>query len=193
MKDYEPEQRKGKQGEKREEKQEASGMFGRRFRFPSFRFLLDASRFTPVDSGLIPTGGLRAVKGTPFDFTTATPIGARINKEDEQLKLGKGYDHNFVLDQPQKGQLAKAAEVYDPLSGRVMEISTTEPGIQLYSGNFLDGSIKGKGNHVYGFRSGFCLETQHFPDSPNQPQFPTTTLKAGQKYESTTVFHFSTR
>ena len=154
---------------------------------------LDALRFTPVDSGLIPTGELRGVKGTPFDFTTATAIGTRINQDDEQLKLGKGYDHNFALDRTQGARLAKAAEVYDPLSGRVMEISTTEPGIQLYSGNFLDGSIKGKGNQVYGFRSGFCLETQHFPDSPNQPQFPTTTLKAGQKYASTTVFRFSTR
>ena len=154
---------------------------------------LDASRFTPVDSGLIPTGELRAVKGTPFDFTTATAIGARINQDDEQLKLGKGYDHNFVLDLPQGARLAKAAEVYDPASGRVMEVSTTEPGIQFYSGNFLDGSVKGKGGQAYGFRSGFCLETQHFPDSPNQPHFPSTTLKAGQKYTSTTVLRFSAR
>jgi aldose 1-epimerase len=154
---------------------------------------LHASRFTPVDSGLIPTGELRSVKQTPFDFTTATAIGARIGQDDEQLKLGIGYDHNFVIDRPQGSGLMKVAEVYEPTTGRGMEVETTEPGIQFYSGNFLDGSEKGKGGQSYGYRTAFCLETQHFPDSPNQPNFPSTTLKSGQSYISTTVFRFSAR
>ena len=152
-----------------------------------------ASRFTPVDSGLIPTGELRSVEGTPFDFTTATEIGARIDQEDEQLKLCNGYDHNFVLDRAEGAGLSKVAVAYEPTSGRGMEVSTTEPGVQFYSANFLDGSEKGKGGQAYGFRSAFCLETQHFPDSPNQPSFPSTTLKPGQQYESTTIFKFFAR
>lgn len=154
---------------------------------------LFASRFTPVDSGLIPIGELRPVKGTPFDFTTATAVGARIGQDDEQLKLGKGYDHNFVIDRTSGEKLARAAEVYEPASGRVMEVETTQPGIQFYSGNFLDGTAKGKGGVAYNYRSALCLETQHFPDSPNHPEFPTTTLKAGQRFTSTTVYRFSAR
>jgi aldose 1-epimerase len=151
--------------------------------------MLSADRFTPVDSGLIPTGELRAVKGTPFDFQKATAIGARIEENDEQLKLGHGYDHNWALN-GRGGRLRLAARVEEPSTGRVLEVSTTEPGIQFYTGNFLDGSIKGKGGKVYGPRSGFCLETQHFPDSPNKPKFPLTVLKPGGRFESTTVFKF---
>jgi aldose 1-epimerase len=153
------------------------------------RMMLNADRFTPVDSGLIPTGELRAVKGTPFDFQKATAIGARIEENDEQLKLGHGYDHNWVLS-GRGGRLRLAARVEEPSTGRVLEVSTTEPGIQFYTGNFLDGTIKGKGGKVYGPRSGFCLETQHFPDSPNKPKFPLTVLKPGGRFESTTVFKF---
>ncbi len=152
-----------------------------------------ADRFTPVDSGLIPTGELRKVQGTPFDFTKAFAIGARINQDDEQLKLGRGYDHNWVLNAGMKASPVPAATVYEPKSGRVMEVLTTEPGVQFYSGNFLDGSIQGKGGKVYNRRFGFCLETQHYPDSPNHPDFPTTTLKAGQQYHTTTVYAFSVR
>jgi aldose 1-epimerase len=154
---------------------------------------LYASRFTPVDSGLIPTGELRSVKGTPFDFTKSTVIGERINADDEQMKLGKGYDHNFVLDQPDSKKPVVAAEVYEPVSGRVMEVLTTEPGIQFYTGNFLNGSDKGKGGVAYEQRTGFCLETQHFPDSPNKPEFPSTELKPGQEYKTTTIYKFSAR
>ena len=154
---------------------------------------LHADRFTPVDSGLIPTGELRAVKGTPFDFRKATAIGARIEQDDEQLKLGHGYDHNWVLKRSRGGRLRMAARVEEPSTGRVLEVLTTEPGIQFYTGNFLDGTIKGKGGKVYGRRSGFCLETQHFPDSPNKPKFPLTVLKPGGRYESTTVFRFSAK
>ena len=152
--------------------------------------MINADRFTPVDAGLIPTGELRPVKGTPFDFTTATAIGARIEQNDEQLKLGKGYDHNWVLNG--RG-LRVAARVEGPLSGRVMEVLTDQPGVQFYTGNFLDGSIKGKGGKVYGRRFGFCLETQHFPDSPNKPAFPSTELKPGQKLQSTTIFRFTAK
>jgi aldose 1-epimerase len=154
---------------------------------------LHASRFTPVDQTLIPTGELRDVKGTPFDFTKPTAIGARIDNDDQQLKLGKGYDHNWVLDHKTKASLAPAAEAYDPQSGRVLEILTTEPGIQFYTGNFLDASVHGKGGKTYGFRSALCLETQHFPDSPNHPGFPSTVLGPGQHYHSTTVYKFSTK
>jgi aldose 1-epimerase len=154
--------------------------------------MLNADRFTPVDGGLIPTGELRKVDGTPFDFRKPTAIGARIGQTDEQLKLGKGYDHNWVLNAAAQG-MTKAAEVYEPKSGRVMEVFTKEPGVQFYTGNFLDGSLKGKAGKVYQFRYGFCLETQHFPDSPNQPKFPTTTLKPGQRYQTTTVYKFSVR
>jgi aldose 1-epimerase len=153
---------------------------------------LAASRYTPVDSGLIPTGELRPVAGTPMDFREPISIGARIEEADEQLRFGGGYDHNFVLD-GYDGSLRFAARVYEPTSGRVMEVYTTEPGIQFYSGNFLDGSNVGKGGTPYEYRSGFCLETQHFPDSPNQPQFPSTVLRPGERYESTTVYRFTVR
>jgi len=155
--------------------------------------VLHASRFTPVDSTLIPTGELRAVSGTPFDFRKPIAIGARINHDDEQLKFGKGYDHNWVLEESDKPGLQLAAEVFEPTSGRVLEVLTTEPGIQFYSGNFLDGTARGKGGELYAYRTGFCLETQHFPDSPNHNNFPSTELKAGATYHSTTIFRFSTR
>ncbi|HJT87521.1 MAG TPA: aldose epimerase family protein [Bryobacteraceae bacterium] len=153
---------------------------------------LNAKWFTPVDAELIPTGELRTVAGTPFDFTHLTAIGARIDQNDEQLQFGKGYDHNWVLEKT-NGSLSKAAEVYEPQSGRVLEVWTTEPGVQFYTANHLDGTIHGKGGKVYRYRGAFCLETQHFPDSPNQPRFPSTELKPGQTYHSTTVYRFSTR
>ncbi len=151
---------------------------------------LKASKFTPVDKGLIPTGELRNVAGTPFDFTKPTAIGARIDQKDEQLIFGKGYDHNWVLDKTSPGAMTLAARVEEPTSGRVMEVLTTEPGLQFYTGNFLAG-IKGKGGKTYPFRSAFCMETQHYPDSPNKPAFPSTTLKPGQKYQTTTIYKFS--
>ena len=157
------------------------------------QLLLRALEFTPVDSTLIPTGELRAVCCGPFDFTKATAIGARINQGDEQLKFGKGYDHNWVLERTNKGGLQVAAVVFEPTSGRVLEVLTTEPGIQFYSGNFLDGTVRGKGGQLYGQRTGFCLETQHFPDSPNHPNFPSTVLRPGQVYRTTTVFRLTTR
>jgi aldose 1-epimerase len=157
------------------------------------QLLLRAPQFTPVDATLIPTGELRAVRGTPFDFTKATAIGARINQDDEQLKFGKGYDHNWVLERNAKGGLQLAAEVFESTSGRVLEVLTTEPGIQFYTGNFLDGTQKGKGGQSYNHRTGFCLETQHFPDSPNHPKFPSTVLKPGETYKTSTVLRFSTR
>jgi aldose 1-epimerase len=159
----------------------------------SHQLLLRAPKFTPIDPTLIPTGELRAVEGTPFDFRKPTAIGARINLTDEQLKFGKGYDHNWVLEGREKGGLQLAAQVFEPTSGRVLEILTTEPGIQFYSGNFLDGTAHGKGGQPYAFRTGFCLETQHFPDSPNHPSFPPTELKPGQDFRSSTVLRFSTR
>lgn len=152
---------------------------------------LNADRFTPVEKGLIPSGELRAVKGTPMDFTKPMTIGAHINDSDEQLQLAGGYDHNWVLNKTGKA-LTLAARVFEPTSGRQMEVFTTEPGIQFYAGNFLDGTITGKGGKVYVKRYGFCLETQHFPDSPNQPNFPSTRLRPGQKYATTTVYKFST-
>jgi aldose 1-epimerase len=153
---------------------------------------LNAARFTPVDAGLIPMGELKPVDSTPFDFRNATAVGARINANDEQLHLGRGYDHNWVLDSG-GGKLAEAAEVYDPSSGRVLKVLTDQPGIQFYSGNFLDGSVKGKGGKPYEFRSALCLETQHFPDSPNHPDFPSTELKPGQRYHTITIYRFLTR
>jgi aldose 1-epimerase len=150
---------------------------------------LAADRFTPVDSGLIPTGVLKPVAGTPFDFRASTAIGARIEQDDEQLKLGKGYDHNWVLTK--KGsELSLAARVEEPSTGRVMEVWTTQPGIQFYTGNFLDGTIKGKGGTVYARRTALCLETQHFPDSPNQPNFPSVVLRPGTEFKSTTIYKF---
>ncbi|MBX3737354.1 MAG: galactose mutarotase [Candidatus Didemnitutus sp.] len=153
---------------------------------------LNASRYTPVDAGLIPTGQLASVGGTPLDFTTPHAIGARVNAPHEQLKFAGGYDHNFVLDGPAR-QLAFAARVVESTTGRVLEVHTEEPGLQFYSGNFLDGTRVGKSGVAYPHRSGFCLETQHFPDSPNQPAFPNTILRPGQTYRTTTVFAFSTQ
>ncbi|MGA7294171.1 MAG: aldose epimerase family protein [Terriglobales bacterium] len=152
---------------------------------------LHASRFTPVDATLIPTGELKPVAGTPFDFRKPTAVGARINDDNEQLHLGHGYDHNWVLDNG--GKFREAAEVYDPSSGRVLKVFTDQPGVQFYSGNFLDGTVKGKGGKLYGRRTALCLETQHFPDSPNHPAFPTTELKPGQRYHTVTVYSLSAR
>lgn len=151
--------------------------------------MINADRYTPVGDTLIPTGQLAPVQGTPFDFRKPTTIGARINQDNPQLKNGKGYDHNWVLNRTGAG-LQLAARVVEPKTGRTLEIKTTEPGIQFYSGNFLDGTITGKAGHVYKHRTGFCLETQHYPDSPNQPSFPTTILKPGQEYSTKTVFTF---
>ncbi len=156
-----------------------------------YEVTIHADRFTPVNAHLIPTGELRPVGGTPFDFRKPMPIGSRINESDEQLKLAIGYDHNFVLNGTGKGP-SLAARASDPQSGRVLEVLTTQPGVQFYTGNHLDGSVTGKNGKVYGFRSGICFETQHFPDSPNHPEFPSTELKAGQRYQETTIFRFST-
>jgi len=154
---------------------------------------LRARHFTPVDDRLIPTGELRNVAGTPFDFTRAMPIGQRIHEDHEQLKFAKGYDHNWVLDHDHPGSLDVAAEVCDPASGRVLVIATTEPGIQFYSANFLEEMTQGKGGKFYGPHSAFCLETQHFADSPNHPEFPSTVLKTGESYRSTTIYGLSFR
>ena len=151
--------------------------------------MLNADRYTPVDDTLIPTGELAPVAGTPFDFLKPTAIGARINGDHPQLKAGQGYDHNWVLNRKGTG-LELAARVREPKTGRTLEIATTEPGIQFYAGNFLKGDLTGKGGAVYKHRTGFCLETQHFPDSPNQPKFPSTTLRPGSEYHTTTVFTF---
>ncbi|GAC1514236.1 MAG: hypothetical protein NVS1B4_01430 [Gemmatimonadaceae bacterium] len=152
---------------------------------------IDAESYTPVDSTLIPTGTIAPVATTPFDFRTPTTIGARIADAHEQLRFGGGYDHNFVLRRYGPG-LTRAARVAEPTTGRTLEVYTTEPGLQFYSGNFLDGTIRGKGGRVYQRRFGFCLETQHYPDSPNHPRFPTTILRPGQEYRSRTIFAFST-
>lgn len=151
--------------------------------------MIAASHYTPVDSTLIPTGEIAPVEGTPFDFRTPTAIGARIDDADPQIAKGPGYDHNFVLDRKGEG-LELAAQLVGPTSGRTLTIHTTEPGIQFYSGNFLDGTIAGKGGLVYGYRSGLCLETQHYPDSPNQPSFPSTILRPGEEYRTRTVMTF---
>ena len=157
------------------------------------RLVLKANTFVATNDQAIPTGELRNVANTPFDFRTANTIGARINQEtDEQIKFGKGYDHTWVIN-GRAGLLRQAAMVYEPTSGRVMEVWTTEPGVQFYTGNYLDGTITGKSGKPYPRRSGFCLETQHYPDSPNQPTFPTTTLKKGATYRSTTIYRFSAR
>ncbi len=157
--------------------------------------MVKAARFTPVDETSIPTGELRSVANTPFDFRKPTALGARIKAQDQhedaQLKIGKGYDHNFVLDGGVTRKPRLVATMHDPKSGRVLEIITTEPGLQLYSGNFLDGTIKGKGGKPYAYRSGFCLESQHYPDSPNHPSFPPVVLRPGKKYQSTTLYRFT--
>jgi aldose 1-epimerase len=150
---------------------------------------LNADRFTPVDQTEIPTGDLRSVNGTPMDFTKSTTVGARINDSYEQLLIGHGYDHNFVLNRKGDG-LQLAASVRDPRTGRVLEVYTTEPGVQLYTGNFLDGTITGKHAHVYNQHAALCLETQHFPDSPNHANFPSAILRPGQRYRSSTVYKF---
>lgn len=154
--------------------------------------IINADRFTPVDKNLIPTGELRPLKGTPFDFTKSTRIGSRIDDNYEQLTLGHGYDHNFVINRKGAG-MTLAARVYEPTTGRVLEVSTTQPAVQFYTGNFLDGSVTGKSGHVYKRRNGLCLETQHYPDSPNHPDFPNTILKPGEKFHQTTAFKFSTK
>lgn len=155
--------------------------------------MINADRYTPVaDAGAIPTGELASLDGTPLDFREATVIGERIEEENEQLGFGSGYDHNYVLNASGE-ELTVAATVYDPASGRVMEVLTEEPGVQFYSGNFLDGHHVGKGGVGYERRSGLCLETQHFPDSPNQPNFPSTVLRPGETYATSTIYRFSTR
>ncbi len=157
------------------------------------QMLLRASRYTPVDETLIPQGELHNVIGTPFDFRKSTPIGSRIDQDDEQLKHGRGYDHNWVVDDGDKGSLIPVAQAYDPASGRVLDVSSTEPAIQFYTGNFLDGTIHGKSGKIYGHRGAFCLETQHYPDSPNHPGFPSTELQPGMRFDSTTIYRFSTK
>lgn len=154
---------------------------------------LHADHMTPTDAGSIPTGKLRPIAGTAFDFREPHAIGERIDDPDEQLVLAGGYDHNFVLRKSAEGAFALAAEVYEPHSGRVMETWTTEPGVQFYGGNFLDGTLLGKSGKAYVRRSGFCLETQHFPDSPNRPEFPSTVLEPGTPFQSRTVYRFKTR
>lgn len=155
--------------------------------------MMNADKYTPVDVGLIPTGELPAVEGTPMDFKKPTAVGARIDADFEQLKFGKGYDHNWVLNQKKPGEMTLAATVYEPKSGRFMEVMTTEPGLQFYTGNFLDGSIIGKSGKAYAFRNALCLETQHFPDSPNKPDFPSVVLQPGETYKTTTIYKFSTK
>jgi len=156
--------------------------------------MLNAKHYTPVDKTLIPTGEVSAVGDTPFDFTVAKAIGRDISQDHQQLEFGLGYDHNWVLDKEgNEGQLTLAARVYEPTKGRVLEIHTTEPGIQFYCGNFLDGRLKGKSGKPYVHRGGFCLETQHYPDSPNQASFPSTILEPGSEYKTQTTFHFLTK
>ena len=158
----------------------------------SHQLELDGTRYLPIDETLIPIGELRPVQHTSMDFTTSTAIGDRIASDDEQVRRGHGYDHTWVIDKP-AGALGHAARVYAPDSGRVLDVSTTAPGVQFYSGNMLDGSLAGKGGAIYTRNSGLCLETQHFPDSPNQPQFPSTVLHPGETYRQTTIFQFGVR
>jgi aldose 1-epimerase len=153
--------------------------------------MLAADRYTPVDSTLIPTGEIAPVAGTPLDFRQPTRIGARIDDPHQQIMFGLGYDHNWVINRKGDG-LQLAARVYEPKSGRTLEVRTTEPGVQFYTGNFLDGTVKGKGGAVYNRRNGFCLETQHYPDSPNKPAFPSSIVRPGQTYQSQTVWRFGT-
>ena len=154
---------------------------------------IQGDKITAVDAALIPTGELRRVAGTPFDFTKPTAIGERIDQDDPQIKIGKGYDHNWILASGGSATPVPVAEAYEPTSGRLLQVLSTETGVQFYSGNFLDGTIQGKGGKIYKHRYGFCLETQHFPDSPNHPSFPSTELKPGHTYATTTIFKFSTR
>jgi aldose 1-epimerase len=156
----------------------------------SHELMIRATRFTPVGAGLIPTGEIQEVRRTALDFTSPAAIGSRIESTEMQMRIAGGYDHNFVLDNANDGPPALSARVREPSTGRILEVYTTEPGLQFYSGNFLDGSLRGKGGAAYGHRSGFCLETQHFPDSPNQPDFPSTILRPGETYESRTILRF---
>ena len=152
---------------------------------------IDADRYIPIDSTSIPTGQIAPVAGTPFDFRSATPIGARIDQSHPQIVAGRGYDHTLVLKKPATpGGMVHVAHVLEPTSGRTLDVSTTEPGVQFYTGNFLDGTVVGKNGHAYPRRGGFCLETHHFPDSPNRPQFPSTILRPGETFRSRTVFSF---
>jgi aldose 1-epimerase len=153
---------------------------------------INASNYTPADATLIPTGEIALVEGTPFDFRTPHVIGERINQGNEQLRTAKGYDQNWVLSN-KDGKLGEAARVYEPSTGRTSEVLTTEPGLQFYTGNHMEGTFTGKQGRLYGFRSAFCLETEHFPDSPNHPNFPSTELKVGQRYHSVTIFRFGTK
>jgi aldose 1-epimerase len=161
---------------------------------------IQADRFTPVDATLIPTGELKSVEGTPFDFRTPTAIGARIEADDSQLRFGRGYDHNWVISPSdgaeggsKPGGLRLDATVYEPQSGRVLEVLSTQPGLQFYTGNFLDGTLTGKGGRIYGRRAAFCMEPQHFPDSPNHPEFPSTVLRPGEVYRQSLEYRFRTR
>ncbi|HJT01093.1 MAG TPA: aldose epimerase family protein [Terriglobales bacterium] len=154
---------------------------------------IHARFFTPVNASLIPTGEIRSAQGTPLDFTRRTAVGARISADDEQLKLAGGYDHNWIPDREGDRALVLVAEVYEPRSGRVLQVLTTQPGIQFYSGNFLDGSARGKGGKVYNRRYGLCLETQAYPNAPNHPNFPSAELQAGHQYRETTIFKFLAR
>ena len=155
---------------------------------------LNASHFTPTDAGLIPTGEIAPVDGTPFDFRTPHPIGARIRESHPQLVLGHGYDHNYVIDRPtpDDNSLVLTAVVREPISGRRLEVRTTQPGVQLYTGNFLTGALVGTSGRAYRQSDGLCLETQHFPDSPNQPGFPSTILRPGEEFRATTTYTFAT-
>jgi len=153
---------------------------------------IQADQYTPIDATGIPTGELAPVAGTPFDFTKPAPVGARIRDGVQQIVFGRGYDHNFVLRRPADGSLTQAARVREPKTGRVLEVFTTEPGVQLYTGNFLNGTVVGSGGHTYRQGDAICLETQHFPDSPNKPSFPSTVLRPGDTYRTTTVYRFST-
>lgn len=155
------------------------------------QMMINADTFVPIDATSIPLGRLQAVDNTPFDFRRVKAIGADINSDHEQIRFGLGYDHNYVLNKSKPKELSLAAKVVEPVSGRVLEVYTQEPGVQFYSGNFLDGSLTGKGK-TYAHRSGFCLEPQHFPDSPNQPDFPSTILRPGEEYSSRTLFKFLT-
>ena len=158
----------------------------------SHEIWINADYFTPVDEGLIPTGELRSVKGTPMNLTVPAVIGAGINEDDRQLKYGLGYDHNWVLNDVD-GTMKLQASLYEPVSGRLMEVYTVEPGLQFYSGNFLDGSNVGKGRKEYKHRYGLCLETQHYPDSPNKPEFPSTVLRPGETYHTKTIYRFTVK
>jgi len=156
--------------------------------------LVNADRYTPAGPDQIPTGELASVEGTPLDFRQMTPIGARLHSPFQQMLYARGNDHNFVLNnKPNENGLVLAARVHEPTSGRSLEVWTTQPAVQFYTGNFLDGSVTGKEGHVYKRRYGLCLETQHFPDSPNHPDFPSAILKAGEKFHQTTVFKFSAK